>query len=131
MLAAAKLANRRVISGNAGEMVTAKTFHRTDSSTFQNFNESLKRIYSAKDTVNRAHRFQSWTTCRTSNGLSMKSPVRRVFVFLAALGTQSESCHRRSFAIVWSTANNREPRAAVRAIEEWILVSPIGWIGKL
>jgi hypothetical protein len=129
MLAAAKLANRLGISGIAGEMITAETFNRTDSSTFQNVNERLKRIFSAKDSVNCAHRFQSWTTCRASNGLSMKSPVRRVFVFLAAFGTQSESCHRRSFAIVWSTANNREARAAVRAIEEWILVSPIGWIG--
>jgi len=61
----------------------------------------------------------------------MKTPVRRILVFATAGFAHRECRHRRIRAIVGDRVDNRQPRAAVRAIRKRIAITPVRRIDNL
>jgi hypothetical protein len=65
------------------------------------------------------------TAAVTGDRLSMKAPIQRIVVFLSALRTHFEVCHRGVHTIVRQTSDDRISRAAVGAVRKGISIAPI------
>ena len=63
--------------------------------------------------------------------LRVEAAVERVVVFGLALGAHPEARHRRLRAVVGDALDDREARAAVRAVDERVAVAPVGGVGEL
>src|ERR1700690_1714451 len=62
---------------------------------------------------------------RARDGLRMKAPIHRIYVFGGAMSIERPSGHRGVGAIVWQTANDAVARPAVRAINIGIMMAAI------
>src|SRR5262249_40293106 len=69
--------------------------------------------------------FNMWAAIRTCIRLRVESPVERVFIFAPACGAHRKGTHRRVLTIIGESLDNRESRAAIRAVGEGIQISPI------
>jgi hypothetical protein len=69
---------------------------------------------------------------RTAGGagiwLRVKPPIRRCFIFGAALAAQSELTHGGVPAVIGEALDNAEPGAAVGAVGEGIEIPSVAWI---
>jgi hypothetical protein len=63
--------------------------------------------------------------------LRVKATVARVLVLAPALLAELESAHRRVWPVVGEGADDREARAAARAVEERVAVPPVGRVAQL
>ncbi len=61
----------------------------------------------------------------------MEAAVERVLVFRTARLAHLELAHRRPGAVVWDVFDDREARAAVGAVDEWIAEAAISRIEQL
>ncbi len=68
---------------------------------------------------------------RAGIGLRVEPAVARVLVFAPARLAHLEPGHRRVRPVVRQRLDDREPRAAVRAVGEGIAVASVGWIEDL
>ncbi len=73
-------------------------------------------------------KFQMRTTNRTSIWLRVKATIERIVIFALAFRTHRELFHRSVGAVVGQCFDDRETRAAIGAIREWVAKSPIVWI---
>ena len=64
-------------------------------------------------------------------GLRVEAPVRGVDVLRAAFRTHLERLHRRGGPVVGQRLDDREARAAVRAVRERVAVPPVRRVGQL
>src|SRR4051812_36690990 len=60
--------------------------------------------------------------------LRMEAPIGWVVVFALTISAHRERRHRGQRTIVRDVANDRETRSAIRAVDEWITVAPVGRI---
>ncbi len=70
-------------------------------------------------------------TYRAGIGLSMKTAVQRILIFLAALRTHREICHRSLGPVIGNVFNNGKTRPAVGAVGKGISITPVGRVPDL
>jgi hypothetical protein len=61
----------------------------------------------------------------------MKPPIGGILVLGATRRAHRKRRHRRVTAVIGGGGHDRQPRTAVRAIDERIPKSPIGWVEQL
>ena len=71
------------------------------------------------------------TAHRARVGLRVEAAVARVLVLPPAGRTQREAPHRRPLAVVGQVLDDGEPRAAVGAVGERVVVAPVGRVEQL
>src|SRR3974390_885395 len=76
-------------------------------------------------------KFQMRSASRAGIRLSMETAIGGILILGLALGTHHELFYRAVSTIVRERLNDGEARAAVGAIREGILVSPILWVEDL
>ena len=65
---------------------------------------------------------------RACIGLSVKAAIQWMFVFVPAIETEIKVPHRGPGPIIGKRLDDAEPRAALRAIREWIVPTSPSWI---
>ena len=68
---------------------------------------------------------------RARHGLGVEPPVSRVLVLPTAFRAHRERAHRRPLAVVRQCLDDREPRPAVRAVDERVTEPPVAGIEQL
>ena len=70
-------------------------------------------------------------THRARHGLGVEPAVSRVFVLPTAFRAHRERAHRRPLAVVRQCLDDREPRPAVRAVDERVTEPPVAGVEQL
>ena len=74
---------------------------------------------------------QPRSTAGTRVRLRVIPPIRRILVLRPARAAHLEPRHRRQRPVVGDAAHDREPRAAVGAVDERVAVAPVGRVEQL
>ena len=118
------------VVGAAGEVVAAEALDRDDRAVAQQRGGRRHRVGGAGHGAGpisvgpRAAR-------RAGVRLRVEAPVARVLVLRPAGGAHLEARHRRERTVVGDAAHDREPRPAVRAVDERVAVAAVAGVPQL
>ena len=135
VLACAQGADRALVGGEAGEVVSADPLDGDDDAGAQQPRRRLDRIaitgVSRQVRAARVDQPHRGAALRAGVGLGVEAAVARVLVLGAAARAHLEPGHRRPRTVVGDAADDREPGSAVGAVGERIPMAAVGRVGDL
>jgi hypothetical protein len=131
VLSRTELRHGALVIGSAGEVVAADPLDRDDPSRPQRNCGGGKWIAGRDGYSATSKQAQRRSAIRARVRLGVEAPVRRIVVLGTAAPTHREAGHRRPRAVVGDAPNDREPWAAVRAVDERVATTAIAGIEQL
>ena len=129
MLPVPKLHDCSFISGIRNELKTAQALQAENASRTNDTLRLPKSLVAASENASvRVPEFKLRSAVRTGVRLRVKPAVGRIMVFAIASVTHHKLPHRRVGPIVWQSFDDREARAAIRAIGKRIPIASIARI---
>ncbi len=113
------------------EMKAAETLESTDFSLIERLHKRCERIARRNPLSVAGLQTEVRPAVGTGRGLRMKAAVGRILVFGSASLAHHKGGHRGAIAVVRRSANDRETRTAVSAVEKRIAIAPIRRIEQL
>ena len=134
MLARAQCRHRRLVGGDAGEVVAADALDREDGAGAEHRRGGLERIAAGGVAEPRPVGVDepgSRAAVRARVRLRVKAAIDGIVVLGSAALAHLEAGHRGQRAVVGDAAHDREARAAVGAVGERVAVAAVGGIEDL
>ncbi len=122
--------NRFIARCVHGQVESAETLQGKHASLAKCFPGPRDGIGDRKSLSRFVKKFQAGPANGTGVGLGVKAAVGRMFVLSTAQRAQGKAVHGGIHAVVGHIPDDREPRAAVRAVDEGISVAPVAGIEK-
>ena len=116
----------------ADQVVSADAFHRPDAARANGLRRTPpadRRPQSAAPSSSRSR--SAGPQSPAAGRLGMEPPIGRVLVFLAGTPAHREAGHRGPRTVVGAAGDDRQPRPAVRAIQERIAIAAVGRVEQL
>jgi hypothetical protein len=111
-------------------MKTSETFYGNYISGKKKFDGFPKGVSVRELVPLSIKKFKRWPAGRTGIWFGVKTAVCRVFVFPLAQRTHRETGHGRIYPVIRDILDNRQPGAAVCAVDKGIAESSIGGVKK-
>jgi hypothetical protein len=127
MLSGAHRRDRALLVGEAGQVIAADPLEGEDAPAGQRARRALQRIAAGFIAEQRHLRAADGTCVR----LGVEAAIERVLVLAPAFAAHLEVGHRRERPVVWDTANDREARAAVGAVDERVAKTAVRRVEQL
>src|SRR5262249_29969170 len=115
----------------ACQVVSPQPFEGANAPLPEESDGVAKGIVGYKGLAVRIPQRQARATQGTGSGLGVEAPVVGVFVLGAASGTEVKGRHRGACPVVRRTADDRQTRTAIGAVEERIAVAAVGRVEQL
>ena len=134
LLASAQSRHRRLVVGPAGKVEAADALDRHDAPLAQRGGGGGDRVARAADRSLSAAREEQrgqGPARRAGVRLRMEAAVRRIVVLVPAGAAHPKAGHRRERPVVGDALDDREPRAAVRAVDERVAVPAVVRVEEL
>ncbi len=131
VLASAEGRHRLLVDRPAGEVVAADALDGEDRARRQALRRRSDRVAGVRDRERRSGGVRQRgprPADRAGVRLGVEAAVERIVVLRLARGAHLEAGHRRGRPVVGDAAHDREPRAAVRAVDERIAVAAVGGV---
>ena len=119
MLARAQACDRFLVRCIARKVVPAETLDSDDRPRLQRFDHVLE------------WQREPWPADGARDRLGVEAAVPGVLVLAAAIGAEQEPCHRGQRPVVRNADDDREPRSALRTVDEGVAEPPIVRIEEL
>ena len=130
VLAGAQGVDGRLVAREGREVVATESLHRHHGTRAHGRGGAGDRVTDRLAAVGGAEA-QPGPARSAADGLRVEPSVGRVVVLARARVAHGEAGHRGARAVVGNVAHDREPRPAVRAVEERVAVPTVGGIEEL
>ena len=130
-LARAQRGDRDRVPGAAREVVAAEPLDRDDRAVEQRRRGGRDRIAGGERAAAGVEQRRMRAAGRAGVRLGVEAAVERVVVLRPAGCAHREAGHRRARAVVGDSAHDREPRAAVGAVDERVAVAAVAGVAQL
>src|SRR5215210_1261837 len=117
----------------AGQVVAAETLYGDDGPAAQHARGTCDGVIRAgvKLVPESVEQPCPWPADGACVGLGVEAAVGGIFILAAAVGAHRKARHRGRGPVVRDRAGDGEARAAVRAVDERVTVTPVRWVQKL